>query len=278
MDVLIVFGSQTDSATYEGIAKHLKTLGISFSVRVCSAHKSPENLEKLIEGTDAKVFIAGAGLSAALPGVVAAKTLKPVIGIPCFGAYDGLDSFLATHQMPPGIPVLAVGLNETKEAAENAKKILEPKEKISIVKFSNDTEVGKRANSASEFLSKEFGVNAEIMNFSALSGNEMESNSKTIFINFITLSAADDVEPRNLLFINVPIANPNTAAMAIELMNKAKKGLWVGLNRAENAAVAAVEVLNLHNDFSRQLKAYREKLRKAVSDSDATESKRLGLV
>ncbi len=275
MDILIVFGSQTDSATYEGIAKRLKELGISFSVRVCSAHKSPDDLEKLIAKSDAKIFIAGAGLSAALPGVVAAKTFKPVIGVPCPGAYGGLDSFLATHQMPPGIPVLGVGLNEAKEAAENAKKILEPKEKISIVKFSNNPEIEKRANSAAEFLSKEFSIKAEISNFSDLAGAEKSLNSKTIYLNFIPLPSAGEVEPKNSLFINVPIANPNNAEMAIELLGKAKKCLWVGLNRAENAAVAAVEILNLHKNYSKQLKAYREKLRKAVIDSDKAEAKRL---
>ena len=88
---LIIFGSSTDEKVYSEIAKGLKKEKIDFDLRISSAHKTPEDVEKTLQN-DYAVVIAGAGLAAHLPGVVAAKNIRPVIGVPCGGNYNGLDA------------------------------------------------------------------------------------------------------------------------------------------------------------------------------------------
>ena len=126
----IVMGSDSDWPVMEAAAKALEEFGIPFEADVVSAHRMPE--EMLAYGTDAagrglRVIIAGAGLSAALPGVAAAHTDLPVIGVPLsssLSAAGGLDSILSVVQMPPGVPVAAVGLDNPRNAAHLALRIL----------------------------------------------------------------------------------------------------------------------------------------------------------
>jgi len=92
---------------------------------VLSAHRNPKELEQYIAGTDARIFIAIAGLSAALPGVIASKTRRPVIGVPVSSKLGGLDALLSIVQMPPGVPVACVGIDNGENAALLALRILE---------------------------------------------------------------------------------------------------------------------------------------------------------
>jgi 5-(carboxyamino)imidazole ribonucleotide mutase len=101
----------------------LKELGIPYKLSVASAHRTPELVEKLVSEADADVFIAIAGLSAALPGVIASRTIKPVIGVPVSGTLN-LDAILSVVQMPPGIPVAGVGLDRGENAAILAAQML----------------------------------------------------------------------------------------------------------------------------------------------------------
>ncbi|MBI5051399.1 5-(carboxyamino)imidazole ribonucleotide mutase [Candidatus Micrarchaeota archaeon] len=122
--VLILSGSESDKPVIEKITKTLDEFGISYKSEVASAHRNPDKVEKLVKDSKADVFIAVAGLSAALPGVVAAKTLKPVIGVPVESKLGGLDALLSTVQLPPGVPVAAVGIDNGKNAALLAVSIL----------------------------------------------------------------------------------------------------------------------------------------------------------
>ena len=124
MDVLILVGSESDMQVAKKAADALLELGISHEIKVASAHRSPGLLDKLICGSDAKIFIGIAGLSAALPGVIASKTKKPVIGVPVNVKLDGLDALLSIMQMPPGVPVATVGIDNGKNAAHLAARIL----------------------------------------------------------------------------------------------------------------------------------------------------------
>lgn len=96
---------------------------IMYDIKVASAHRTPDVLQNLVEKNDADVFIGIAGLSAALPGTIAAHTIKPVIGVPVSGKVN-LDAILSIIQMPPGIPVGAVGLDRGENAALLAIEIL----------------------------------------------------------------------------------------------------------------------------------------------------------
>jgi 5-(carboxyamino)imidazole ribonucleotide mutase len=126
----IVMGSKSDMPAMEKAAKELTERGILHEVRVMSAHRDPETVAEYAKNArlrGLKVIIAGAGLSAALPGVAAAHTDLPVIGVPLSGrlsAAGGLDAILSVGQMPPGVPVAAVGLDNPRNAAHLAVRIL----------------------------------------------------------------------------------------------------------------------------------------------------------
>lgn len=132
MDVLIVFGSQSDTDVMKGAANALKEFDISYSAHVLSAHRVPEELERVVaefEQNDGKVIIAGAGLAAHLPGVIASKTVLPVIGIPIKAALEGMDSLLSIVQMPKSVPVATVGINNSYNAGMLAVQMLSTSDK-----------------------------------------------------------------------------------------------------------------------------------------------------
>ena len=118
--VSIIMGSTSDLPVMEKAAKFLDEVEIPFEMNALSAHRTPDEVEtfaKNAEGRGVKVIIAGAGMAAALPGVIAASTSLPVIGVPIKGMLDGLDAMLSIIQMPPGIPVATVGVNGAQNAA-----------------------------------------------------------------------------------------------------------------------------------------------------------------
>lgn len=123
MSIQIVLGSKSDMKVAEKATAVLKELGVKYKLSIASAHRTPELVDKLVAEADAEVFIAIAGLSAALPGVIAARTIRPVIGVPVSGAIN-LDAILSVVQMPPGIPVAGVGLDRGENAALLAAQIL----------------------------------------------------------------------------------------------------------------------------------------------------------
>jgi phosphoribosylaminoimidazole carboxylase PurE protein len=126
----IVMGSKSDMPVMERAGEELEERGIRFEIRVMSAHRDPETVAEYAKNArmrGLKVIIAGAGLSAALPGVVAAHTDLPVIGVPLTSKTSvagGLDALLAITQMPPGVPVASVGVDNAKNAAVLAARIL----------------------------------------------------------------------------------------------------------------------------------------------------------
>ena len=126
----IVMGSKSDMPAMEAAAEELSKRGIHHEVRVMSAHREPDTVSEYAKNAHMRglrVIIAGAGLSAALPGVCAAHTDLPVIGVPLTSknsAAGGLDALLATSQMPPGVPVACVGVDNARNAAVLAARIL----------------------------------------------------------------------------------------------------------------------------------------------------------
>ncbi|MCJ2531832.1 MAG: 5-(carboxyamino)imidazole ribonucleotide mutase [Candidatus Thermoplasmatota archaeon] len=123
MDVLVILGSKSDADRGEKAVAILEEFGVPSKLVVASAHRTPDRLRRVVEDSDARIFVAMAGMSAALPGTVAALTTRPVIGVPLSGKLN-LDSVLAVTQMPPGIPVAAVSLDGAENAALLAVEIL----------------------------------------------------------------------------------------------------------------------------------------------------------
>lgn len=141
MKVGIFFGSKSDIDKMKGAATCLKEFKIDFEAYVLSAHRVPEKLEEVLEKIQEKgteVIIAGAGLAAHLPGVIASKTPLPVIGVPLNGAIGGLDALYSIVQMPKSIPVATVGIDNSYNAGMLAVQILSlkyPEIKEKLINF-----------------------------------------------------------------------------------------------------------------------------------------------
>lgn len=126
--VLIIMGSDSDAEVMSQAAAALDELGVGYEFTVASAHRSPDRARKIVadaEANGAAVMIAGAGMAAHLPGVVASLTTRPVIGVPlASGALNGLDALYAIVQMPPGIPVASVAIGGARNAGVLAAQII----------------------------------------------------------------------------------------------------------------------------------------------------------
>ena len=120
----VLAGSKSDQAITDEASKALADLGVVHEVQFISAHRRPEALRKYVSESDAEVFIAVAGLAAHLPGVIASMTTRPVIGVPVNVKLSGLDSLLSIVQMPPGVPVACVGVDNGKNAGILAAEII----------------------------------------------------------------------------------------------------------------------------------------------------------
>jgi len=124
----IIMGSKSDEGTMQKAAEVLDELGVGYEITVSSAHRNPERTAQYASQARERglqVIIAGAGLAAALPGVLAAHTTLPIVGVPiASGALNGLDSLYSIVQMPPGIPVATVGIDNARNAAMLAAQII----------------------------------------------------------------------------------------------------------------------------------------------------------
>ena len=250
---LIIFGSKTDEKIYNQIASNLKKLKVDFELRVSSAHKTPEDVDKTLQN-DYAVVIAGAGLAAHLPGVVAARVMRPVIGVPCEGNYQGLDALLSVAQMPHGIPVLAVGVNKGSVAAENCAKMMKKYEGVTIIGEKDNDAVRKAID-----ILKQFNVTYTFSN---------KPNQKTINIEFAYFD--EPVEEKDELVIYCPLIDKDddVAESSLNFLKHTTHGLWVGLNNGVNAAIAAVEILNIDNEYEELLTTYRREMGKKVLESN----------
>ena len=124
ISVAIIAGSKSDQAITDEAAKVLTDLQIPNEVRFLSAHRNPDGLKDYVTKSEARVFIAVAGLAAHLPGVIASMGPRPVIGVPVNVKLNGLDSLLSIVQMPPGVPVACVGVDNARNAGILAAEIL----------------------------------------------------------------------------------------------------------------------------------------------------------
>ena len=132
MKVGIIFGSKSDKEVMKNVAVALKEFQVDYEVHILSAHRVPERLMEVIkemESSGTECIIAGAGLAAHLPGVIASHTVMPVIGVPIKAGMEGVDSLLSIVQMPKSIPVATVGINNSYNAGILAVQILSVKYK-----------------------------------------------------------------------------------------------------------------------------------------------------
>ncbi|MGZ4904290.1 MAG: 5-(carboxyamino)imidazole ribonucleotide mutase [Halobacteriota archaeon] len=123
-DVAILVASTSDMHIAEKAVEVIKGAGVTYDVQVISAHREPERLDAYVKETEVRVYIAIAGLAAALPGVIASKTESPVVGVPVSSKLNGLDALLSIVQMPYGVPVASVGIDNGGNAALLALRII----------------------------------------------------------------------------------------------------------------------------------------------------------
>ena len=124
-EVAVIAGAASDQAIIDKAVSALESYKISYEVKILSAHRDAEALDEYVKASDAEIFICIAGMSAALPGVVAARTKKPVIGVPVSGKIaGGLDALLSIAQMPKGVPVACMAVDGGENAGHFAARIL----------------------------------------------------------------------------------------------------------------------------------------------------------
>lgn len=153
--VFIIMGSKSDFPISEKAIKIFRKFGVGFEIAVASAHRTPKRVEELVKDSEAEVFISIAGLSAALPGVIASFTCKPVIGVPVSGALN-YDALLSMVQMPPGIPVATVGMDRGDNAATLALEILALSDPELSKKLTDDrAKMAEKVEADSEFIVRE---------------------------------------------------------------------------------------------------------------------------
>ena len=243
MKILVLFPGKTDEKTYMPIVSEIESRGIEYSLRLGSAHKSPGLVREILEGSF-DLVVSGAGLSAALPGVIASEKLVPVLGVPCPGAYGGLDSFLSIVQMPPGVPVLCVKAESAaKESAKILKVMGQNPETVSLVGE------GRAAEKASKALT-EMGVGFE------------KKDACSEGINIVFKNLGEPAEDSEKLIIYCPQAESSGPEDAAKSMETSSSGLWVGLNRGENAAIAAVQIMRNSEALAASRKKFEEKCRR----------------
>lgn len=235
--LLVIFGSESDEAVFQPLMEKLKEKGIEARLEICSAHRQPKKLAGILKESKEQVVIAGAGLSAALPGFVASHSDKLVIGLPVNGNYNGLDALLSIHQMPRGFSVLGVGIEAIDEAVQGVEMILKGKSKVIVVKPEQDDEANKRFEECKEKLN-ELGIGFVEQEEDAY------KDEKAVYIDFIDLDKVEGADSEEQLAIFVPVKKDSDKQDALKLSVLTAKGLWVGLGRGENAALCAAKILS----------------------------------
>jgi len=241
MKVFVVYGSDSDAHSYDPLIESLKE-NHEVSFEVISAHRKPDELFARLKKDDFDVVVAGAGIAAALPGVCASKTSKPVFGVPVAAHFAGLDSLASILQMPFGVPVLTCGakleseivkfLNfpEWKSAPERVINLVIRKELV-------DLDFAKKEMARTEKFATEHGLKFEIT-------NTTDSNK----MNVILVESESDIRAAEFC-IHVPLlkdedkANPAKFLMVYDWTLKG--GLWVCTNNARNALISFQKIFNI---------------------------------
>tara|TARA_Y100000310_G_scaffold293782_1_gene323631 strand:- start:2227 stop:2997 length:771 start_codon:yes stop_codon:yes gene_type:complete len=249
MKTLVIFGSKSDEKTYKKIVSGLKKENIKYDLKISSAHKTPADVEEILT-SDYHLIISGAGLAAHLPGVVASKVLRPVIGVPCPGSYQGLDALLSIAQMPPGIPVLSVGVDKGEIAAHNASLILKKYEYVTLIGDKKHKAVKKAVDILKQF--------STLYKFSETPNNDSVNIKFTLFDE--PLEKSDEL----IIYCPLSLESDEKAETALNFLKHTNHGLWVGLNNGVNAAISAIEILNIDNSFEELLIQYRRSLKDKI--------------
>ncbi|HEY8279890.1 MAG TPA: AIR carboxylase family protein [Bdellovibrionota bacterium] len=257
MKVLVIFGSKSDANIYEPLKARLLNEGHEVDFRMLSVHRSPELLDKTLAGVNAEAVVAGAGLAAHLPGIVASKLLIPVFGISCAAAVGGVDAFFAIAQMPFGIPVLASASDQYLHCVDAIGRIARLELQYSFEKFNLVFERHKKSQPHFQVLLERAQKIAEKTGVALNLTDKPVENSVNLFL--VDISETDPEAPLEFampgkksddLGIFVPVLNekmyrdPFAALAVARRVNSVPGALWVGINNVGNAMLAALQLAN----------------------------------
>lgn len=257
MKVLVVFGSKSDANIYEPLKARLLNEGHEVDFRMISVHRSPELLDRTLSGVDAQAVIAGAGLAAHLPGIVASKLLVPVFGIPCAAAIGGVDAFFAISQMPFGIPVLTTAPDQYQSAVDAVSRLGRLDLQYNFERFNLVFERHKKSQPHFQMLLERAQKIVE------KSGVPLNVTDKPV-ANEVNICLADisETDPESplpyppiakdsdelRLFVPVlgeqPYRDPYSGISVVRRVSSVPGGLWTGINNVGNAMLAALQLAN----------------------------------
>lgn len=263
MKVLVMFGSKSDANIYEPLKKRLESDGHAVDFRMISVHRSPDLLDRELKGIDAQVVVAGAGLAAHLPGVLASKLLLPVFGIPCAAAMGGVDALFSIMQMPFGIPVLAVAPDHYDTVADT---ILSWKKLDLRYKFEGFNIICDKGKRSAAHMATILGRAQRIAEKTNLEINLLDcpqGDAVNICLVDIDLKNPDAPPLYGVpapgaaeVRIHVPVLSehdyrdPNAAIAVAKKIISTYGGPWVGVNRVGNAMLAALQLANAGGGFN----------------------------
>ncbi len=247
MKVLILFGSNSDHSVFTPLIENIKG-EIEIDFEIISAHRSPDKLDFKLKETNANLIIAGAGLAAHLPGVIASKTHIPVIGLPVSAALGGIDALLSILQMPSGVPVLTSSPDDFSE----------------IINFINDVYNFKPATENSlnlvinqSLLNYEYILTiikkarliCDEYNYEIKISDKYDPNT----LNIALRESTDQTIIKNKLIINIPVLNEqrkNDPFVTMDIYKLVTSGgLWVGINNINNAIIMASKLYALNKEL-----------------------------
>lgn len=255
MKILVIFGSKSYANIYEPLKARLLSEGHELDFRMISVHRSPELLDKELSTVNADAVIAGAGLAAHLPGIVAAKLLLPVFGIPCAAAIGGVDAFFSMSQMPFGIPVMATAPDQYNAAADAILRWSRLDLQFTFDRFNIVVERHKRGQmeallARAERVAEKTKIDLHLVD----RPQENEVNICLVDINSTDpecpLPYGPPVKNSEELRLFVPVLqeqayrDPSSALAVARRVNSVPNGLWTGINNIGNALLFSLQLAN----------------------------------
>ncbi|MBI5390074.1 AIR carboxylase family protein [Candidatus Woesearchaeota archaeon] len=255
MKVLVAFSQKQELPVYKELCSALQDKNIPYDLMLCSPHHNPEVLDRLLKkdlyAEGYHVVAAGSSGSAHLPSLIAARTHVTVIGIPVAQSFHGIDALLSLLQSPHGTSVLCAGINNARYAAEVIEHVLfqEFEESVALIGNQDLSSVKK----CTELLT------AAHVPF-AFHDAPVKGNVNIAFFDLVEEEPCDDH-----FCINVPCSSSSTnVGDALHLTEKSRRGIFVGLNKGDNAALAALKLLNKKHQHSPYLEQYRMSIIKTL--------------
>jgi 5-(carboxyamino)imidazole ribonucleotide mutase len=257
MKILVIFGSKSDANIYEPLKSRLIQEGHEVDFRMLSVHRSPELLDKELAGTDAEAVIAGAGLAAHLPGILASKLLIPVFGIPCAAAIGGVDALFAIAQMPFGIPVLASAPDQYGAAVDAISRWSRLDLQFTFDKFNLVFDRHRRGQPHFQMLTERASRIADktrtelnvtdrpvenALNICLVEVNETDPESPLVYGPVPKQS--DELRIHVPVLADAAYRDPYSAISVVRRINSVPSGLWTGINNIGNAMLAALQLAN----------------------------------